>query len=435
GSHHDDSGDIMTIEITDHDSEAMYSFVRTVCKDIGPRAPCSAAEARAAEFIKAEMRKSCDDVAIEPFTCAPGGLLGWIRPAIILVVGSLALYLVVAFALHGLGGIAFYVACIGLVITAWVIAWKEFFSYEEFIDRFLKKGSSQNVVGRIMPTGEVKRVIAFSGHHDSAQRFNLLEYLGGVGYAGSIIWGFGIWLAWTVTLAVAIVLAIAGLDMGGINTFAAWLGIVGSPAMVLLWFFTSSGERGNVVPGAVDNLSAVAVVLAIGRHVRKHPEIVPAGTEIRLISFGCEEAALRGARRFVEAHRPELEHSDFQLVNMDGLQSPKSFMIFSFEPTTRTPHDAGVTRGIMAAARRVGLHVSNFGSKSIDRMAGFFSGGTDAAAFSKVKIPASTFGALDVLKYINNYHTSRDTPDRIEPGTLEGALRICLSFIEHGGKE
>lgn len=89
----------------------------------------------------------------------------------------------------------------------------------------------------------------------------------------------------------------------------------------------------------------------------------------------------------------------------------------------------------MAAARRVGLHVSNFGSKSIDRMAGFFSGGTDAAAFSKVKIPASTFGALDVLKYINNYHTSRDTPDRIEPGTLEGALRICLSFIEHGGKE
>jgi len=419
----------MTIELTDKDSEAMYAFVRTICNDIGPRAPCSAGEAKAAEVIKMEMQKTCSEVVVEPFTCAPGGLLGWIRPAIMLIVGSLALYLVVAFAMHGLGGAAFFVLCLALVIAAWVIAWKEFFSYEEFIDRFLKRGSSQNVVGRIMPEGEAKRVIAFSGHHDSALRFNLLEYLRGVGYGASILWGFGIWIAWTATLVVAIVLAIAGLDMGGINTFTVWLGIVGSPAIVLLWFFKSSDERGNVVPGAVDNISAVAVVLAIGRYVKAHPDIVPAGTEIRLISFGCEEAALRGARRYVEAHRPELEHSDFQLVNMDGLQSPKSFMLFSYEPTTRTPHDPRVTKRIMAAARRIGLPVLNFGSRAIDRMAGFFSGGTDAAAFSKAKIPASTFGALDVLKYINNYHTSRDTPDRIEPGTLEGALKICLQYI------
>ncbi|MEX2685078.1 MAG: M28 family metallopeptidase [Candidatus Sigynarchaeota archaeon] len=419
----------MTIEISNDDAEAMYSFVRAICNDIGPRAPCSAGEAKAAEFIKAEMQKTCNHVEIEPFTCAPGGLLGWIRPAIVLVVSSLVLYLVVAFALQGIGKIAFYVTCLALVITAWVIAWKEFFSYEEFIDHFLKKGSSQNVIGRIMPAGEVKRVIAFSGHHDSALRFNLLEYLGGVGYGVSIAWGFGLWITWTGTLAVAIVAEVARVDMGGINTFTAWLGIVGSPAMVLLWFFRSSDERGNVVPGAVDNISAVAVVLAIGRYLRAHPDVMPDGTEIRLISFGCEEAALRGARRYVEAHRQELKGSNFQLVNMDGLQSPKSFMLFSFEPTTRTPHDPRVTEGIIAAARKVGLPVVSFGSRAIDRVAGFFSGGTDAAAFSKAGIPASTFGALDVLKYINNYHTSRDTPDRIEPGTLEGALKICLQYI------
>jgi hypothetical protein len=118
---------------------------------------------------------------------------------------------------------------------------------------------------------------------------------------------------------------------------------------------------------------------------------------------------------------------------MDGLQSPKSFMIFSFEPTTRTPHDQRVTGGLISAAGRSGVHVRTFGNHVLDRVAGFFSGGTDAAAFSKAKIPASSFGAMDILKYVNNYHTSRDSPDRIEPGALEGALKLCLSFIEIEG--
>lgn len=424
----------MTATITAQEGEALYTFVSTVCKEIGPRMPCSTAEARAAELIKAEMQKTCDDVAIEPFTCAPGGLLGWIRIDIVLVAISFIFYLATPHVLPGTAGIALYGACIALVLAAWVITWKQFFSYEEFIDRFFKKASSQNVVGRIMPASDITRVIAFSGHHDSAPRYNLLEYAGGVGYGVVILWGFGILGLWTATLLVAALQSIMGADIGETNEFSAWLMVIGSPALLILWFFKTSSARGNVVPGAVDNLSAVSIVIAIGKYVRAHPEIVPENTEIRLLSFGCEEAGLRGAYRYVEAHRDELKNENFQLVNMDGLQSPKSFMIFSFEPTTRTPHDPRVTRNLIDAAKGAGVEVHTFGNHLQDKIAGFFSGGTDAAAFSKEKIPACSFGAMDVLKYVNNYHTSRDSPDRIEPGTLEAALRICLNYIENEKK-
>ncbi len=425
----------MTIDITTPESEEMLAFIKTVCKDIGPRAPCSPAEAKAAEFIKIEMQKTCSEVVIEPFTCAPGGLLGWIQIDIVLVAISFILYLITTIFLPGIVGVGLHLVSLALLVVGWVVTWKQFFSYEEFIDRFLKKAPSQNVVGRIIPTGDVKRVIAFSGHHDSAPRYNLLEYLRAGGYAGVVLWGFAIFGIWTVTLVVVVVTAVCGCHNADLEYFSVWLLVIGSPALFFLWFFKDSSERGNVVPGAVDNLSAVAVVLAIGKYVKAHPGIVPTGTEIRLISFGCEEAGLRGAYRYVETHREELGRSDFQLVNMDGLQSPKSLMVLAFEPTTRTPHDPRVTGALVAAAGQSGVSIRKLGVNMLDRVAGFFSGGTDAAAFSKSRIPASSIMAIDIKKYMNNYHTSRDTPDRIEPGVLEGALKICLTYLETEGKK
>ncbi len=425
----------MTIDITTSDSEAMDAFIKTVCKDIGPRAPCTASEAKAAEFIKAEMQKTCSEVAIEPFTCAPWGLLCWIQIVIVLVAISFILYLIAPYALPGVAGVALCSVSIALVVSGWLVTWKQFFSYEEFIDRFLKQAQSQNVVGRILPASEVKRVIAFSGHHDSAPRYNLLEYLGGGGYAAFILWGFVIFGIWTITIIIATIIAIGGGNQDSIYTFSIWLLVVGLPALVVLWFFKTSGARGNVVPGAVDNLSAVAVVLGVGKYVKAHPGIVPAGTEIRLISFGCEEAGLRGAYRYVEAHREELGRTDFQLVNMDGLQSPKSLMVLAFEPTTRTPHDPRVTAAVTAAAEKAGIPFRALGVSALDRVAGFFSGGTDAAAFSKAGIPATSIMAINIGTYLNNYHTSRDTPDRIEPGVLEGALKICLTYLEKEGEK
>ena len=56
---------------------------------------------------------------------------------------------------------------------------------------------------------------------------------------------------------------------------------------------------GGVVPGAVDNLAASALAAALARRLANNPASVPPGVEIRFISFGGEEAGLRGSRRYV----------------------------------------------------------------------------------------------------------------------------------------
>ena len=78
------------------------------------------------------------------------------------------------------------------------------------------------------------------------------------------------------------------------------------PAIIFAMFFTRGGKDGGTVPGAADNLSASALSVAMCRFLVKNPSCIPDDTEIRFISFGSEEAGLRGSRRYVERHLDEL---------------------------------------------------------------------------------------------------------------------------------
>jgi len=69
------------------------------------------------------------------------------------------------------------------------------------------------------------------------------------------------------------------------------------PDMILVTERTQSGP-----PGAADNLSACALAVALCGFLLRNPSYIPVDTEIRFISFGSEEAGLRGSRRYVERH-------------------------------------------------------------------------------------------------------------------------------------
>lgn len=408
----------------------MRSIVETIVREIGPRMPCSEQEAAAARFIADQMGETCDHVDIEPFTCHPGAFLGWIRIDILLVLASVLSYLIAAWlspdpAVRGWTALGSTV----LNAIAWTITYKEFFSYEEFIDSLFPERPSQNVVGRIAARGEPRRIVMFSGHHDSALRFNLIERFRLAGYGIVLFLGIGVLIAWTITVLAAAILAAFSLHPPFLVSMAAWLLVAGLSPLCLLWWFVPPGEGANTVPGAVDNLSAVAVVLGLGKYLKEHPDIIPEGTEIRLISFGCEEAGLRGAYRYVARHEDELRRVPSELVNMDGLQAASRVMIFGVEPTTRTVHSREISERLAMAARSEGIETTVFGVDPKDKIAGMFTGGTDAAAFSKAGLQASSFASLAVRDYGNHYHTSRDTPDRIEPGALANALRTCIAYL------
>lgn len=74
----------MVIEISEEDAEYMYTLVKRIVDDVGPRMSCSPQEAQGANVIKTELEKSCDEAGLEYFTCHPRAFLGWIKIVLIL---------------------------------------------------------------------------------------------------------------------------------------------------------------------------------------------------------------------------------------------------------------------------------------------------------------------------------------------------------------
>ena len=422
----------MKIELTNEDSKYMYDVIQRIIDKCGSRMPCSAQEAQAAEMISTELKKSCDNVLIDPFICQPRAFLGYIKIDIILVFLSFILFFMIPFDItYYWDEIIIWVSYI-LNLIAIIIIWNEFFNYREFIDPLFKKRQSQNVIGTIKASGERKNLIIFSGHHDSALQFNLLWHLK-MGYPIIIFIGLGIMIIWLVSSLIMLLLSIIGLFFyKSFFIFGLTLFIIGIPAFIGLFLFVSPGEKANKVPGAVDNLSAVAIILALAKYLKSNKEIIPNNTEIKLISFGCEEAGLRGAYRYVENYYNELEMLDAECVNLDAIQSKNKVSIIDFEPSTRTKHSDIVVKKIENAAKLINTDVSSSslgGSNLLEKIIGQISGGTDATAFSKSGIKAANISAMDLSKMLQFYHQPTDTLDKIEKGSLENVLKILISFI------
>ncbi len=424
----------MNIEISPDDSGYMYKLIQKIIDEAGCRMPCSPQEAKGAEIIKAELAQTCDQVAIEPFTCHPRAFLGWIRIDLTLILISfLSFWSAIA---KVFGDLSWILALIsfGLNAVAFIIIWNEFFNYKEFIDKLFKERNSQTVVGTIQARGERKKILIFSGHTDSALQFNLLRYLK-IGYGIVLFLGIGVLFFWIIISIIFGGYTAWGLAVGGSIDYAIFSDItlgtflVGIGPILLLFFFVSSGEKANKVPGAIDNLSAVAVVLGLGRYLKKHKDVIPDGTEIRLISFGCEEAGLRGAYRYAAAHHDELKALDAEVVNMDGVQSVKNVLVIANEPTTRTTHSKEVVEKILRAAESNGIKAKVMGTTFIEKLIGLISGGTDAAAFSKAGIKAANMMQIDFRKFLKFYHQPTDRVDMISAGALEMAVKICIGYV------
>ena len=426
----------MEIKISEDNSDYMYNFIENIIKECGPRMPCSPQEAKSAELIKNEFEKACDSTYIESFTCHPRAFIGYIKVMVVMMFISFLSYFTTTLHLTLQVEQFFMGISFALNLGAFLIIWNEFFNYREFIDPFFKKKESQNVIGVFESKNEVKNILIFSGHHDSALHFNLLTHLK-IGYAIIVILGLLILIIWMVTSTILFIISIIGFKIAELLIFQILviiLFIIGVPVLIGLWFFVSFGEKANKVPGAVDNLSAVAIVLGMGKYLKLNPSIKPENTEIRLISFGCEEAGLRGSYRYVEEHFEELKTKNAICINMDGIHSLSRISIIDYEPTTRTKHSEEVVKILTQSAKGLGMSVAPFslgGGSFSEKLIGQVTGGTDATSFSKAGLKAATIVAMDLKQMLKFYHQPTDTPDKIEKGVLERVLKLCIASIDN----
>ena len=140
----------------------------------------------------------------------PKAFLGWIKLIVIMVPISMILYLLMQNTSEMIWLIVFSIISFILVFLSILITWEEFFNYKEFIDIFFIKRSYKNVVVKFKPKGEIKNIILFSSHIDSALQFNLLKWL----KWGFIPLAFGaifIMLIWLILSTISLIFVIIGL--------------------------------------------------------------------------------------------------------------------------------------------------------------------------------------------------------------------------------
>lgn len=193
-----------------------------------------------------------------------------------------------------------------------------------------------------------------------------------------------------------------------------------SPALLVSAHYDHLGQKnGALHPGADDNASGVAVVLALAdvlqRAPRKH--------RVVLAAFDAEETGLAGSRHFVE-HPPVPLQEVGLVINLDMVARSDGGEIFiagtSSRPWLRPLAEAAAAR----SALRVRL-----GHDRPLLKAGFFQDWTmasDHGPFHQAGVPYLYLGVEDHP----DYHRSTDTVEKIDPQKLLEAAELTLDLLD-----
>jgi hypothetical protein len=420
----------MPEKITYNDAYYAYDIVKTICTEVGPGLPGSSQERERAAIIKKELEShlGARNVVTEEFTVAPRAFLGWIPiSAFFTLIGALLNISMGRFTgispwVTAITALAFSIIPILLVIF-------EFIFYFEFVDPFFKKKQSVNVIGTLRNprTKNVKRLLILSGHHDSALENTWLRFLGYGFYIASATMFIG-----SITMLAMSIIQLTGIitgnaDLVRIGTLG-WVMLVYPivPSIIFAMFFTRGGKSGGIVPGAADNLSASALSVAMCRFLVKNPSYLPADTEIRFISFGSEEAGLRGSRRYVERHLDELKRMDVRMLNYETVAHPEIGILTS-DVNGTVKNSPEMVKSVVAAAERAGVPYKVESA--------FLGVGSDAGSFSQSGLKATTLLPFKVpQQMVAFYHQKWDGPEILTIEPLLNVLKLTFEWVRNGGE-
>ena len=177
----------------------------------------------------------------------------------------------------------------------------------------------------------------------------------------------------------------------------------------------------RVVPGANDNLSAVAVLVALAHALRERPV---EGMRVVLLSTGSEESFMEGMQAFGRRHFAGLPRETTEFVCIECVGSPE-LCVVEAEGMLRMRYYTGETRERLA---RAGLDARVELTRGLRTVAA-----TDALIALRAGYRTCTLGGVDEAKFPAHYHWPTDTPDNLNWTSVEGALAVCEEFVRGRG--
>jgi hypothetical protein len=248
-------------------------------------------------------------------------------------------------------------------------------------------GEGANVVARVPASGEARRTVVLVAHHDAAHTglmwhpaFASLRRPHGRRQEG---------FAWP--LALALLLRLAGLRRAALA--------LALPLGVLL----ADVARGATVPGANDNATGVAGLLALATELAAQPL---SDTDVLLVSTGSEESGMDGMRAFLAAH--PLDPASTLVISFDSLGSGRPIVLEG--------------EGVLLTHRYPDL------LEDVERWR--MGGWTDPILAVFAGIPAISILSFTEQGGISNYHLPSDLPENVDYDCVArcvGLARLALS--------
>ncbi|MBR2414179.1 MAG: M20/M25/M40 family metallo-hydrolase [Clostridia bacterium] len=388
----------------------MVKEITHICKNLPKRDPGSEGEKLACEYMADVLKNDCgcDRVTVESFKENPGSFYGWIYLTVccgFVAIPCLFFAPIASFIFLGIG---------------LAIALLQFGTYKKAVDKLFPEKTGHNVTALKKPTGEVKRRIIFNGHPDATWEWPMNYHFGYLGFDLHIISSF-LGLFYFIGLAIAAIAqngAIGAMDMTSLLSKFALGGLVFVPlwiGMFKMW------DKKTIVDGANDNLSGCYMGIALLKYL-KDEGIEFENTEIGVVLTGSEEAGLRGAKAWAEAHKGEFDDVPTFIYAYDTIHDPK-FLAANYRDLNATVKaDKDACDLFMEAAAELGIHCEK-------GLVPPFGGATDSAAFAQAGFRAAGITGLN-HKIEPYYHTRRDSYDNMNEEGLAGCFAVTVKTLE-----
>lgn len=384
-------------------SKWAYSLLKEL-SSFGPRPSLSEESGKFASIIESSFSSLGIDSKVVEFTGNRRAGETWTRAFPFLLTASFV------FSFFGLPYIA-------LILSAGMFFLWYYDVIKGTLRLFEKRGQGSNVIATIEPKGEKKRCVMISSHLDSArimqkdngQKMSLFNLV-------SLLYLFVLSLFLILHESLSSVLFLPNRP----SVITSILLIFGL-ALSVYSFRVLSVYSDKYSPGIGDNISGIAVMLAVAKYFEKNR---PEETALVFASFDGEEIGEQGARAYFE----KLDDKDnLLLINIDSIYFDDELYLLKRDGFGFVPLDNMLISSLSALSSDLGYRV-----KTIDP--GLLFGSSDASVAAKMQIPAVTITSV-VPSSENPSHTEEDTADSVSQLALEKVISLLVKFIERSDRK
>ncbi len=178
----------------------------------------------------------------------------------------------------------------------------------------------------------------------------------------------------------------------------------------------------RVVPGANDNLSAVAVLVAIAHSLNRSPV---EGLRVLLVSTGSEESFMEGMQAFARRHFSRLDRSRTEVLCLECLGGPNLIVLEGEGMLRMRDYSTSLREALAAAASELGIPIGR-GIRTV--------AATDGLIALRAGYPVATLASITDAKLPLNYHWPSDTPAELHWNTVEQAIAVSERFLRSRAK-